>query len=106
MKKQVKSHHFILGGLIGIGIIISLISMPSIFGEHGVWSIIYMTVLSFLLGVTCTIINIPIFVKLQSEIDDQYRGRVMSLLETVAIGSTPIGYILFGFLLDFLQLQW
>lgn len=104
VKKQIQSHHYILGGLIGIGIIISLISLPSVFGEHSIWSIVYMTLLSFLLGITCTIINIPIFVKLQSEIDDNYRGRVMSLLETVAIGTTPIGYILFGFLLDVLPI--
>ena len=42
----------------------------------------------------------PIMVLLQKSTPDEYRGRVMSLLETGAGAMAPLGYIIFGFLLE------
>lgn len=48
------------------------------------------------------IINMPILVLLQLSTPDDYRGRVMSLVETGASAMQPLGFLLFGFTLEVL----
>jgi hypothetical protein len=58
--------------------------------------------LMFGFGVAIIITNTPIQVMMQKMIDDDYKGRVFSILETFAMGLMPLGMVLFGFLYDVL----
>src|SRR5690606_7302397 len=57
-------------------------------------------------GVLMIFINTPIQVMMQKTIDDDYKGRVFSILETMAMALMPLGMVLFGFLYDVLPAQW
>ncbi len=60
----------------------------------------------FSFGVTLIIVNTPIQVMMQKMIDDDYKGRVFSILETMAMALMPLGMVLYGFLYDILPAQW
>ncbi|QED46689.1 MFS transporter [Cytobacillus dafuensis] len=93
----------ILGGLIAMSCVLIFIGLPSFPGMMNVTNGIFFPYLIFmvlLLSIFIMIINMPIMVLLQKSTPDHYRGRVMSLLETGASAMAPIGYILFGFLLE------
>ncbi|MTI94391.1 MAG: MFS transporter [Firmicutes bacterium] len=51
-------------------------------------------------GVTKPIINVPIFVLMQRETPEEYRGRVFGLLQTAAISISPVGFVLAGLLIE------
>ncbi|WP_210364030.1 MFS transporter [Bacillus sp. REN3] len=60
----------------------------------------YFIILVLLLSAGIMFINMPVMVLLQKNTPDEYRGRVMSLLETGSSVMTPVGFILFGYLLE------
>jgi len=62
--------------------------------------LIFYIALMFIQGVMIIFINTPMQVYFQKTIDDDYKGRVFSLLETFAIALMPIGMVLFGVLFD------
>ena len=66
----------------------------------------FYAMLMFSFGVLSIFINTPIFVMMQKLIDDDYKGRVFSILETMAMALMPLGMVLFGFLYDVLPAQW
>lgn len=39
-------------------------------------------------------------------IEDDYKGRVFSIVETMAMALMPLGMVLFGFLYDVLPASW
>jgi MFS transporter, DHA3 family, macrolide efflux protein len=43
---------------------------------------------------------------MQKMIDDDYKGRVFSILETMAMALMPLGMVLYGFLYDIWPAQW
>ena len=43
---------------------------------------------------------------MQKTIDDDYKGRVFSILETMAMALMPLGMVLYGFLYDLFSPQW
>lgn len=45
-------------------------------------------------------INMPIGVYMQKIISEEYRGRVLGLLETMAMSMMPIGMVIYGILYD------
>lgn len=66
----------------------------------------YYLILMLLMGVTITLCNTPMGVMMQQTIDEEYKGRVFGLLETMAMGMMPLGMILFGFLFDAVAPEW
>ena len=52
------------------------------------------------------IVNTPLQVMMQKMIDDDYKGRVFSILETMAMALMPLGMIIYGFLYDIFPAQW
>jgi len=66
----------------------------------------YYLVLMLLMGITITLCNTPIGVMMQQTIDEEYKGRVFGLLETMAMGMMPLGMVLFGFLYDAVPPEW
>ena len=52
------------------------------------------------------IVNTPMQVMMQKMIDDDYKGRVFSILETMAMALMPLGMVIYGFLYDIFPAQW
>lgn len=103
-KQEIKKKDLsIIGGLFGMSIVLVLIGVPSIPGLSGLSNTVffpYLIVLVLLLSSFIMLINMPVMVLLQKSTPDAYRGRVMSLLEAGASAMTPLGFILFGLVLE------
>ena len=59
----------------------------------------------FIFGVTNVMTNMPIGVLFQKSIDDEYKGRVFSILETISMSLMPLATIIYGFLFDVLPAE-
>ncbi|MBU5674846.1 MFS transporter [Alkaliphilus sp. MSJ-5] len=67
--------------------------------SKGVYFVYYIIVMG-LGGMVVAFIDIPIMVVFQRLIPDEVRGRVLSLIGTMAVGIAPIGLLLAGILID------
>lgn len=93
-------------GIAAMGLSMGLIAVPLLFPlPYGGIFTFYLT-LSFLSGALGPLINTPIQVFMMKRIDDDYKGRVFSILETMAMALMPLGMVLFGFLYDFVPAPW
>ncbi|VDG93661.1 enterobactin exporter EntS [Lysinibacillus sphaericus] len=93
-------------GIVAMGLSMGLIAVPLlIFLPYGGIFTFYLT-LSFLSGALGPLVNTPIQVFMMKLIDDDYKGRVFSILETMAMALMPLGMVLFGFLYDVLPAPW
>jgi len=63
-------------------------------------SIFFFAMFALLSGFFIVRVNVPIQLLLQTNTDPNYLGRVIGVLESLAMGITPIGFILFGVLSD------
>lgn len=90
----------IMGVIMGGTALPLLVSMPYnvMFG--------YFMLLQFGLGAIIIFVNTPIQVLMQKQIIDEYKGRVFSFVETMAMALSPLGMVIFGFLYDVLPAQW
>lgn len=93
-------------GLIGLGIIMAGISLPLMINMPYYGMFAYYTTIMFVFGLTMIISNTPLQVMMQKMIDDDYKGRVFSILETMAMALMPLGMVLYGFLYDVIPAQW
>jgi MFS transporter, DHA3 family, macrolide efflux protein len=103
-RKEIRRKEFsIIGGIIVLSFILILMGVPAISPLIGISNVVvFMYLIALVLGLAAAImfINMPVTVLLQRNTPDEYRGRVMSLLETGSSAMTPLGFILFGFLLE------
>lgn len=93
-------------GIIGMGVVMTALVLPLMlkFPNHSIF--VYYIVLQLGLGAASIITNTPIMVILQKQIDDRFKGRVFSILETMAMALMPLGMVLYGFLYDVFPAQW
>ncbi|MFS0861931.1 MFS transporter [Fredinandcohnia sp. 179-A 10B2 NHS] len=101
IRKEVK-YAFLVSkrGIIALGAIMGAMSIP-LMVSMSYWTVFtFYFVMMFCFGSMIIIVNTPIQVMMQKMIDDDYKGRVFSILETMAMGLMPLGMILFGFLYD------
>ena len=82
------------------------IGLPLIFSIPYYLMFAYYATLMFSFGVTQIVVNTPLMVWMQKMIDDDYKGRVFSILETMAMALMPLGMVLYGFLYDIWPAQW
>lgn len=90
-------------GLIVLPIILVMIGLPDLPMFLGVTNAAifpYLMVMVFALSAFIMLINMPVMVLLQKSTPDVYRGRVTALIEMGATAMVPLGYILFGALLE------
>ncbi len=93
-------------GIVSIGFIIASVSIPLVLDlSYGLIVGFYM-ILMFTFGSCIMLINTPLQVMLQKTIDDDYKGRVFSIIETMSMALMPLGMVLYGFLYDILPAQW
>ncbi|WP_449539677.1 MFS transporter [Ferdinandcohnia sp. Marseille-Q9671] len=107
IRKEVK-YPFLFSkrGILGLGVIMGLMSIPLLF-SMSYWTVFtFYFILMFLFGSTIILVNTPLQVMMQKLIDDDYKGRVFSILETMSIALMPLGMIIFGYLYDVLPGQY
>lgn len=93
-------------GIAAMGVSMGLIAVPLLISlPYGGIFTFYLT-LSFVSGALGPLVNTPIQVFMMKLIDDDYKGRVFSILETMAMALMPLGMVLFGFLYDVLPAPW
>lgn len=93
-------------GIFSMGILIALIGLPLWFSlSYGI-IVAYYVVIMFGFGSLVIIVNTPIQVMMQKRIDDDYKGRVFSILETMAVALMPLGMVIYGFLYDIFPAQY
>jgi MFS transporter, DHA3 family, macrolide efflux protein len=93
-------------GIVGMGIIMGAVALPLLVKMPYYLMFTYYLLLSSGLGALMIIVNTPIQVMLQKQIDDDYKGRIFSILEMMAMALMPLGMVLFGFLYDVFPAQW
>ncbi|MEK4653724.1 MFS transporter [Bacillus circulans] len=89
-----------------MGLILIIFALPVLFHLSSIFLLVYYFILMLLLGIIQIFVNTPINVMLQTEVEDEYKGRVFSIIRTGAQSLVPIGTILFGFLFDWLPAYW
>ncbi|CAM4119519.1 MFS transporter [Mesobacillus thioparans] len=93
----------IIGGMLILSAVLMLIGLPAIPGFMAMSNPLifgYLVSMVLVLAAAIMFINTPVSVLLQKNTPDEYRGRVMALLETGSSAMTPAGFILFGLLLE------
>jgi MFS transporter, DHA3 family, macrolide efflux protein len=93
-------------GIMAMAVVMAGVSMPLFFSLSYSSNVIYYLVIMFLFGASIMIVNTPLQVMMQKTIDDDFKGRVFSLLETMAMALMPLGMVLYGFLYDVFPGQW
>ncbi|WP_243296725.1 MFS transporter [Bacillus litorisediminis] len=107
MRKEVKFPLLVSKrGIFAMAAIMGAIAIPLMVSLSYASTFIYYIVLMFGFGSMMIIVNTPIQVMMQKRIDDDYKGRVFSILEMMAMGLMPLGMIIYGFLYDYLPAQW
>lgn len=87
--------------LFGIAYIcFSLPTSPLLINSQNIFKFSLIFLISFFMGVIILSINIPLQVMMQKSIDDEYRGRVGGVMSMASQLISPLGLIIYGFLID------
>ena len=90
-------------GIISMSAIMALIALPLLI-QLSYWvAIAYFGLLMLLFGSLVVFVNTPLLVMIQMKVQEEYRGRVFSLLETGAMALMPAGTLIYGLLYDFVS---
>jgi MFS transporter, DHA3 family, macrolide efflux protein len=93
-------------GILVMGILMASIAFPLLVTLSYLGVVSFYLVVMFAFGVTMVFVNTPIGVLMQKRIDEEYRGRVFGILETMAMSLMPLGMVIFGFLYDIIPAQY
>ncbi len=88
--------------IVTLGVLMGAVSLPLLVSMSYVMTVSFYILLMFGFGVSMIVTNTPIQVMMQKMIEDDYKGRVFSIIETCAMALMPLGTVLFGFLYDVL----
>ncbi|MER2078389.1 MFS transporter [Psychrobacillus psychrotolerans] len=87
-------------GIVVLGVLMGTVALPLLITMSSTILVVFYIVLMFFFGATMMVTNTPIQVMMQKMIEDDYKGRVFSIIETCAMALMPLGMVLFGFLYD------
>ncbi|MEN0665167.1 MFS transporter [Caldifermentibacillus hisashii] len=93
-------------GTIGLALVIGGIAVPLLVPFSYQAMFVFYLILMLANGSFLTIINTPIGVMMQKSVDDDFKGRVISILETMAQVLMPLGTVIYGFLYDWVAAEW
>ncbi|NWN98236.1 MAG: MFS transporter [Bacillus sp. (in: Bacteria)] len=93
-------------GIIGLALVIGGIAVPLLVPFSYQAMFVFYLILMLAIGSFLTIINTPIGVMMQKSVDDDFKGRVISILETMAQVLMPLGTVVYGFLYDWVAAEW
>ncbi|WP_298469943.1 MFS transporter [uncultured Psychrobacillus sp.] len=91
--------------IVGTGFLLGAIATPLLMNMSYFGTVVFYIIVLFVFGVSMMITNTPIMVMMQKTIDDDYKGRVFSILETGSMALMPLGMVVFGFLYDVLSAE-
>ena len=83
-----------------LGFMIAAVGLPLMIDMTYYVMVGYYLLLMFSFGASMIVTNTPIQVLMQKSIEDDFKGRVFSILETGAMALMPLGMVLFGYLYD------
>ena len=86
--------------ILGLSILVGTMAIPLIFNFSGSLLFVYFLANMFFFGSFSVLTNTPIGVMLQTEVDENYRGRIFGIIEMMAMGLMPVGSLVFGILYD------
>lgn len=84
--------------LIGLSCVFITPAIPLFFNFPTNLSLMFFIAYALLSGFFVIRVNIPLQLYLQTNTDPKYLGRVMGVLESLAMGITPLGFVIFGLL--------
>ncbi|MCJ7840591.1 MFS transporter [Lederbergia sp. NSJ-179] len=93
-------------GVICLGGVIAGVAFPLMVSMSYTVIFVYYLLLMFSFGVLIILVNTPINVMMQKQIDDDFKGRIFSILETMSTALIPLGMLIYGFLYDIFPAQW
>ncbi|MEH7112297.1 MFS transporter [Neobacillus niacini] len=93
-------------GIILMAVIMGGTTLPLLFTMSYNIMFGYYILLELGLGACIVFVNTPTQVMMQKQIADEFKGRVFSLIETVAMALSPLGMVLYGFLYDVFPAEW
>ncbi|MDD4658648.1 MAG: MFS transporter [Eubacteriales bacterium] len=93
----------ILVSLLVMALALAVSGLPAVpqllaFGETLIF--IFYFILLLIIGFFNPFVNIPVFVLMQRQIPDNFRGRVFGLIQTMCMAITPVAYLLAGSFLE------
>lgn len=107
MRKEVKYPLLVSKrGILGMGAVMGSVAIPLLIPMHYNFMFGFYAFVMFSFGATIIIVNTPMQVMMQKMIDDDYKGRVFSILETMSMALMPLGVVIYGFLYDIFPAQW
>ncbi|ANU16190.1 MFS transporter [Planococcus maritimus] len=92
--------------IIVMSLLLAAVSLPLVAGLSYWGNVIYLLVLMLGFGISNVFVNTPIGVMMQKDVDEEYRGRVFGILESMAMAMMPLGYLLFGLLYDLVPAEY
>lgn len=93
-------------GIIGLGAVMGSIAPPLLWSMNYWVMFSYFMILMFSFGSLIIIVNTPLQVMLQKTIADEFKGRVFSIIETMAMALIPLGMVIYGVLYDIFPGEW
>lgn len=97
------SRKYFAGGIVAMALALVAFSLPAMdFWTHtGVTPFFYGAVFMVMAG-TAVSINVPLGVRFQTTVAEDYRGRFFGLLSTMSEGIVPLSFLLNGLLINWL----
>ncbi|WP_422122204.1 MFS transporter [Planococcus sp. X10-3] len=107
IRKEVKFPlQFAKRGILGMSVLLAGMALPLIFDFTYTAAVVYFLFLMLVFGITNVFVNTPIGVMMQKDVEEEYRGRVFGILESMAMAMMPLGYLLFGLLYDVMPAEY
>ena len=89
-----------------MSVIMAAMGLPLILEMSYMMNVVYFIFLMLAFGLSNVCVNTPIGVMMQKDVEEEYRGRVFGILESMAMAMMPLGYLLFGLLYDIVPAQY
>lgn len=93
-------------GILGMSVLLAGMGLPLVIEFSYTVTVVYFLLLMLVFGVTNVFVNTPIGVMMQKDVEEEYRGRVFGILESMAMAMMPLGYLLFGLLYDIVPAEY
>lgn len=89
-----------------MSVLLAGLALPLMVDLSYTGSVVFFLVLMLVFGVTNVFVNTPIGVMMQKDVEEEYRGRVFGILESMAMAMMPLGYLIFGLLYDLVPAEY
>lgn len=100
VSKKISFEKLIFYSVFIVGVSIILLAIPSLYNIISVpFIIVYFMAIVMIFGIVISLIDIPIMTFIQSTVEDQYRGRVLSMGMSLIKIVNPLAYLITGLMI-------